>query len=68
MRFTCCALGLTVIVMDESAVLDDLTADLFNLDVKMAPVYDMTGSNTTTQCTDNGCTNTCRSCGCTRGC
>jgi len=48
--------------------LDDLTAGLFDLDVRAVPVPDMTGSNTTTECTDNGCSSTCPSIGCTPGC
>lgn len=48
--------------------LDDLTAELFDLDVRAVPVPDMTGSNTTTECTDNGCSSTCPSVGCTPGC
>lgn len=48
--------------------LDDLTARLFDLDARAVPVPDMTGSNTTTECTDNGCSSTCPSVGCTPGC
>lgn len=48
--------------------LDDLTASLFDLDARALPVPDMTGSNTTTDCTDNGCSATCPSVGCTPGC
>lgn len=54
--------------MEQSAVLDDVTADLFDLDARAVPVLDMTGSNTTTDCTDNGCSATCTSVGCTTGC
>ena len=48
--------------------LDGLTAGLFDLDARAVPVPDMTGSNTTTECTDNGCSSTCPSVGCTPGC
>jgi len=50
------------------ATLADITAELFDLDARMVPAPDMTGSNTTTQCTDNGCSSTCPSVGCTKGC
>ena len=46
---------------------DDLAA-LFDLDARSLPVPDITGSNTTTDCTDNGCSATCPSVGCTPGC
>jgi hypothetical protein len=49
-------------------VLDDLTAALFDLDARAVLIADMTGSNTTTECTDNGCSSTCPSVGCTKGC
>ncbi len=52
----------------EAAALADITADLFDLDSRTVPAPDMTGANTTTQCTDNGCSSTCPSVGCTRGC
>lgn len=54
--------------VEQSPVLDDITADLFDLDARAVPVLDMTGSNTTTDCTDNGCSKTCPSVGCTKGC
>jgi hypothetical protein len=49
-------------------VLDDITAALFDLDARAVPAADMTGSNTTTECTDNGCSSTCPSVGCSSGC
>jgi hypothetical protein len=52
----------------EAMALADITADLFDLDARAVPAPDMTGSNTTTQCTDNGCSSTCPSVGCTKGC
>jgi hypothetical protein len=61
----------TIIVIVNSVehpVLDDITADLFNLDARAVPVLDMTGSNTTTDCTDNGCSGNCTSVGCTTNC
>ena len=48
--------------------LNDFVDDLFNLDRRAVPVHDMAGSNTTSQCTDNGCSGTCTSVGCTKGC
>lgn len=54
--------------VEQSTVLDDITADLFDLEARAVPVLDMTGSNTTTDCTDNGCSKTCTSVGCTKGC
>jgi hypothetical protein len=54
--------------VDETAVLECLTAELFDLDVRAVPVTDMSGSNTTTDCTDNGCTKTCPSVGCSASC
>lgn len=48
--------------------LDAAIADLFALDARTVPVQDMTGSNTTTDCTDNGCSGTCPSVGCSAGC
>lgn len=53
---------------EQNTVLDDITADLFDLDARAVPVLDMSGSNTTTECTDNGCSRTCPSVGCTKGC
>ncbi|MGH3275739.1 MAG: hypothetical protein ACRDNZ_15615 [Streptosporangiaceae bacterium] len=53
---------------EEAMALADITAELFDLDARMVPAPDMTGSNTTTQCTDNGCSSTCPSVGCTKGC
>lgn len=50
------------------AVLDDLTAELFDLGLRAVPATDMSGSNTTTDCTDNGCSGTCPSVGCSTGC
>lgn len=50
-------------VAEHGVVLDQVTADLFDLDARVVPVSDMAGSNTTTDCTDNGCTATCRSVG-----
>jgi len=54
--------------VEQSPVLYDIAADLFNLDARAVPVLDMTGSNTTTDCTDNGCSATCTSVGCTTNC
>ncbi|WP_283137078.1 hypothetical protein [Rhizohabitans arisaemae] len=51
-----------------AAVLDDLTAGLFDLDLRAVPVPDITAANTTTDCTDNGCSKTCPSVGCSKGC
>ncbi|WP_322770646.1 hypothetical protein [Frankia sp. Cr1] len=53
---------------DETAVLDRLTADLFDLGTRAVPVRDVAGSNTTTDCTDNGCSGTCLSVGCSATC
>jgi hypothetical protein len=53
---------------DYLAVLDRATADLFDLDVKTVPVPDIKGLNTTTDCTDDGCTKTCTSRGCSKTC
>jgi len=66
--FRNCGLSVMVAGMDEMTVLDEFTADLFDLDTRAVPAYDMTGSNTATDCTDNGCTKTCQSCGCTKTC
>lgn len=49
-------------------VLDELAADLFNLDVQTMPAADMAGYAASDDCTNNGCTNTCNSCGCTATC
>lgn len=54
--------------LEQSNVLDTITADLFDLDARAVPALDMTGSNTTTDCTDNGCSATCPSVGCSKGC
>lgn len=51
----------------DSAASGDLEA-LFGLDTRSLPVPDITASNTTTDCTDNGCSGTCPSVGCTPGC
>jgi hypothetical protein len=53
---------------EAAMALADITADLFDLDARTVPAPDMTGSNTTTQCTDNGCSSSCPSVGCTQGC
>jgi hypothetical protein len=53
---------------EQSTVLDEITAGLFDLDTRAVPVPDISGSNTTTECTDNGCSSTCPSVGCTKGC
>jgi hypothetical protein len=50
------------------AVLDDLIAELFDLGLRAVPATDMAGSNTTTDCTDNGCSASCPSVGCSTGC
>jgi hypothetical protein len=55
-------------VLSPAATPDDPLADLFNLDARVVPALDMTGSYTTTDCTDNGCSATCPSVGCTTGC
>jgi hypothetical protein len=53
---------------DEAAVLDSLTADLFDLGTRVVAVADVAGSNTTTDCTDNGCSGNCPSVGCSASC
>lgn len=47
------------------SILDELTADLFNLDINVEPATDMAGYEATENCTNNGCTGSCASCGCT---
>ncbi|KPM55453.1 hypothetical protein ACG83_08900 [Frankia sp. R43] len=53
---------------EDAAVLDRLTADLFDLDTQAVPVADVSGSNTTSDCTDDGCSATCPSVGCSATC
>ncbi|ORT53042.1 hypothetical protein KBI5_08770 [Frankia sp. KB5] len=53
---------------EDAAVLDRLTADLFDLGVRAVPVPEVSGSNTTTDCTDDGCSATCPSVGCSATC
>lgn len=53
---------------EDTAVLDRLTADLFDLGTRVAPVPDIVDSNTTTDCTDDGCSATCPSVGCSATC
>jgi hypothetical protein len=55
-------------VLSPGATPDDALADLFDLDARAVPALDMTGSNTTSECTDNGCSSTCPSVGCSKGC
>lgn len=42
--------------MDDNAVLDATTADLFTLDPREEPAEDLTGYRCSDQCTDDGCT------------
>lgn len=58
---------LSVVSETADTVPGDLEA-LFDLDARSLPVPDITASNTTTDCTDNGCSGTCPSVGCTPGC
>ncbi|WP_322769907.1 hypothetical protein [Frankia sp. Cr1] len=53
---------------EDAAVLDRLTADLFDLDTRAVPVPDIAGSNTTSDCTDDGYSRTCPSVGCSATC
>ncbi len=53
---------------EDAAVLDRLTADLFDLGTRAVPVGDVDESNTTSDCTDDGCSRTCPSVGCSATC
>lgn len=53
---------------EDATVLDRLTADLFDLSIRAVPVTDVAGSNTTSDCTDDGCSATCPSVGCSATC
>ncbi|MDQ1294989.1 MAG: hypothetical protein QG608_2874 [Actinomycetota bacterium] len=57
-----------VTMPQDTTVLDSLTADLFDLDTRTVPVTDIVGSNTTSDCTDDGCSSTCTSRGCSATC
>lgn len=48
--------------MDEISVLDDLTADLFDLDIQVEPAADLAGYADSADCTNNGCTRSCVGC------
>jgi hypothetical protein len=49
--------------MSETDSLDEATADLFSLDLTADPDDDLPGDTETSgNCTDNGCTQTCRGC------
>ncbi len=48
--------------MEESRVLDDITADLFNLDIQTELAADLAGYAPSADCTNNGCTRSCVGC------
>ncbi len=41
--------------MDDVMLLDEATADLFDLDVQAEPAEDLTGYGCSGNCTNNGC-------------
>lgn len=48
--------------INESTVLDDAVADLFDLDPQTEIAADLVGADRSADCTNNGCTNTCQTC------
>lgn len=48
--------------MDESVVLDDAIADLFDLDPQTELAADLEGAVLSADCTNNGCTKSCLTC------
>jgi hypothetical protein len=48
--------------MEESVVLDDAIADLFDLDPQTELAADLDGAVRSADCTNNGCTASCQTC------
>lgn len=48
--------------MNESTVLDDAIADLFDLDLQTELAADLDGAARSADCTNNGCTESCQIC------